>query len=125
MIADLLAPIAGEAADVTLTSSNNDIVLGPVSGAQNFTVATGGGTLVHEIVHPFMRANFPECPAWFNEGMGSLYEQCSEVNGRIAGLTNKGELSFVLLRVAEPMRPNQHDRRLGCTDSLFQRANPG
>ena len=25
---------------------------------------TGGGTLVHEIVHPFLRANFPECPAW-------------------------------------------------------------
>ena len=29
-------------------------------------ISTGGGTLVHEIVHPFMRANFPECPAWFN-----------------------------------------------------------
>jgi len=28
--------------------------------------------LVHEIVHPFMRANFPECPAWFNEGLASL-----------------------------------------------------
>ena len=25
-------------------------------------IATGGGTLVHEIVHPFMRANFPACP---------------------------------------------------------------
>ncbi len=25
-------------------------------------IATGGGTLVHEIVHPFMYANFPECP---------------------------------------------------------------
>src|SRR6266487_4287211 len=46
-------------------------------------IATGGGTLVHEIVHPFMRANFPECPAWFNEGMGSLYEQCGERKGRI------------------------------------------
>lgn len=51
-------------------------------------IATGGGTLVHEIVHPFMRANFPACPAWFNEGMGSLYEQCHEVNGHIVGLTN-------------------------------------
>ncbi len=51
-------------------------------------IATGGGTLVHEIVHPFMAANFPECPAWFNEGLGSLYEQSSERNGRICGLTN-------------------------------------
>jgi len=48
----------------------------------------GGGTLVHEIVHPFMRANFPKCPPWLNEGMGSLYEQASERDGRICGLTN-------------------------------------
>ena len=51
-------------------------------------IATGGGTLVHEIVHPFMYANFPECPPWFNEGLGSLFEQSSERDGQIVGLTN-------------------------------------
>ncbi len=51
-------------------------------------ISTGGGTLVHEIVHPFVRANFPECPAWFNEGLASLYEQCGEKNGHIYGYTN-------------------------------------
>ncbi len=51
-------------------------------------IATGGGTLVHEIVHPFIEANFPSCPAWLNEGLGSLYEQCGEVNGHIHGYTN-------------------------------------
>ena len=51
-------------------------------------IATGGGTLVHEIVHPFVAANFPECPAWFNEGLGSLYEQSGEEDGRIIGRTN-------------------------------------
>jgi hypothetical protein len=51
-------------------------------------IATGGGTLVHEIVHPFVAANFPECPAWFNEGLGSLYEQCGDENGEIHGYTN-------------------------------------
>jgi hypothetical protein len=51
-------------------------------------IATGGGTLVHEIVHPFVRANFPACPAWFNEGLGSLYEQCEEKAGHIHGRTN-------------------------------------
>ena len=51
-------------------------------------IATGGGTLVHEIVHPFMAANFPNCPAWFNEGLGSLYEQASMRDGKIIGLTN-------------------------------------
>jgi hypothetical protein len=51
-------------------------------------IATGGGTLVHEIVHPFMRANFAECPDWFNEGMGSLYEQSESKAGHIRGRTN-------------------------------------
>ncbi len=51
-------------------------------------ISTGGGTLVHEIVHPLMRANFPECPPWFDEGLASLYEQCSEKNGHIWGHTN-------------------------------------
>jgi hypothetical protein len=57
-------------------------------------IATGGGTLVHEIVHPFVAANFPRkdgqslCPPWFNEGLGSLYEQSTARNDRIVGLTN-------------------------------------
>ncbi len=51
-------------------------------------ISTGGGTLVHEIVHPFIEANFPDCPSWFNEGLASLYEQSSERNSKIMGLTN-------------------------------------
>ncbi len=51
-------------------------------------ISTGGGTLVHEIVHPFVEANFPACPPWFNEGLGSLYEQSGEVDGHIHGYTN-------------------------------------
>lgn len=51
-------------------------------------IDTGTGTLVHEIVHPFVAANFPDCPAWFNEGLASLYEQCGEYRGRIWGRTN-------------------------------------
>ena len=56
--------------------------------AMVMNIATGGGTLVHEIVHPFVAANFPDCPSWFNEGLGSLYEQSSERDGMIIGLTN-------------------------------------
>lgn len=51
-------------------------------------IATGGGTLVHEIVHPFIESNFPRCPSWFNEGLASLYEQSAERDGGIVGLTN-------------------------------------
>lgn len=51
-------------------------------------ISTGGGTLVHEIVHPFMATNFPQCPSWFNEGLASLYEQSGEEHGEIVGHVN-------------------------------------
>ncbi|MBN1902740.1 C39 family peptidase [Candidatus Sumerlaeota bacterium] len=51
-------------------------------------IATGGGTLCHEIVHAFMPSNFPECPSWFNEGLASLYEQCAFREGKAYGMTN-------------------------------------
>ena len=51
-------------------------------------ISTGGGTLVHEIVHPFIENNFEECPSWFNEGLASLYEQSTERNAEIWGSTN-------------------------------------
>ncbi len=57
-------------------------------GAMFMNIATGGGTLVHEIVHPYVEADFPSAPAWLNEGLGSLYEQSAERDGHIVGLTN-------------------------------------
>lgn len=51
-------------------------------------ISTGGGTLVHELVHPYMDHDFPSHPAWVNEGMGSLFEQSAERDGHIVGLTN-------------------------------------
>ncbi len=51
-------------------------------------IATGGGTLVHEIVHAFMYADFPSAPSWFDEGLASLYERCSERDGHMVGHTN-------------------------------------
>ncbi len=57
-------------------------------GVLVMNIATGGGTLVHEMVHPFVESNFPNAPAWLNEGLGSLYEQCGPKDGRIWGFTN-------------------------------------
>ena len=51
-------------------------------------ISTGGGTLVHELVHPYVEADFPAAPPWLNEGLGSLFEQSAEVDGHIVGLTN-------------------------------------
>src|SRR5262245_48196656 len=50
--------------------------------------ASGLGTLSHELVHPYMEANFPDVPSWFNEGLASLYERPSERKGHIIGLPN-------------------------------------
>jgi hypothetical protein len=52
-------------------------------------IATGGGTLVHEIVHPYMAANAPGAPPWLNEGLASLYEAAAEdKDGHIIGRLN-------------------------------------
>jgi len=52
-------------------------------------IATGGGTLVHEMVHALMRPDFPSVPTWFDEGLASLYEQCTTGDdGLLKGLIN-------------------------------------
>lgn len=51
-------------------------------------VATGTGTLVHELTHALIAPDFPSVPAWFNEGLASLYEQCSLTPGTITGHEN-------------------------------------
>jgi hypothetical protein len=61
-------------------SSTNDALI--------MDISTGGGTLVHEIVHPYVEADFPGAPAWLNEGLGSLFEQSGERGGHIIGRTN-------------------------------------
>jgi hypothetical protein len=48
----------------------------------------GLGTLSHELVHPYMEANFDDVASWFNEGLASLFERPSERKGRIIGLAN-------------------------------------
>lgn len=56
--------------------------------AMVMNIGPGAGTLVHEVVHPYVEANFPNAPAWFNEGLASLYERPSEKKGHIWGLPN-------------------------------------
>lgn len=53
-------------------------------------IATGGGTLVHELTHALIDFDFPDVPDWFNEGLASLHEQCRfrEDGSGIDGLKN-------------------------------------
>jgi hypothetical protein len=51
-------------------------------------ISTGSGTLVHEMTHALVHYDSPDIPAWFNEGLGSLYERSSLRNGDIRGYVN-------------------------------------
>ena len=52
-------------------------------------VGTGTGTLVHELTHALIAPDFPNVPGWFNEGLASLYEQCTFTeDGGMRGLEN-------------------------------------
>lgn len=52
----------------------------PCRRALVMNVGYGYGTMVHELVHAFMDASFPDAPVWLNEGLGSLYEAPSCVD---------------------------------------------
>ncbi len=51
-------------------------------------IGTGGGTLVHELTHALIVYDFPDVPTWFNEGLGSLHEQCRIRPKGIIGYVN-------------------------------------
>jgi hypothetical protein len=92
-------------------------------GALVMNIGTGGGTLCHEMVHAFMPSNFPACPSWFNEGLASLYEQCSVRRGCIVGLTN-WRLAGLQKAIRAGELPSFKDL-LGTTDVGFYNATRG
>ncbi len=92
-------------------------------GALVMNIETGGGTLVHEIVHPFMAANFPKCPSWFNEGLASLYEQSGDRDGHIIGRTN-WRLRGLQLAIGRDTVPS-FETLCGTTSREFYNEDPG
>lgn len=65
-------------------------------------VSTGTGTLVHELVHALIAPDFPDVPDWFNEGLASLYEQCS-----LSGDTIRGHENWRLPGLQRAIRSNE------------------
>ena len=53
-------------------------------------VATGDGTLAHELTHALAHADFSLLPEWLDEGLASLHEECefSSDGLRLIGLDN-------------------------------------
>jgi len=84
------------------TDASYDVYAGSVAGSPSTpygfyspcrraiysNMSLGNGTLVHEMVHAFMEANFPASPIWFNEGLGSLYEHTDLDSGELRGRIN-------------------------------------
>jgi len=60
----------------------------PDKKALVMNIATGTGTLVHEMTHALMAPDFPDAPTWFSEGIASLYEQCRFAKGGLTGMVN-------------------------------------
>lgn len=60
----------------------------PAKRALYMNIATGGGTLVHEMTHAYMHGNAPQCPPWLNEGLASLFEACGKRDGHLIGHLN-------------------------------------
>jgi len=61
----------------------------PSDRSMVMNLATGTGTLAHELVHPLIEEDFAAVPAWFNEGFASLFEQSMyDEDGSIRGLVN-------------------------------------
>lgn len=89
----------------------------PSTRTLTINLATGTGTLVHELTHALVDFDFPRIPLWLNEGLGSLHEQSRFIANkhdetlRIEGLVN-WRLPILLTAINEG--------RLGPIDELVQ-----
>jgi len=86
-------------------------------------IGTGGGTLVHELVHPFIAASFPSAPAWFNEGLASLYEAVREKDGQFWGVSNWRLVG--LKRAIRAGKLPSFETMAGDSDAGFYTSNTG
>lgn len=109
-----------------LTGELPTTVYGFYSGRQRalfMNISTGGGTLVHEIVHPYVEADFPNAPPWLNEGLGSLFEQSAELDDHIVGRTNWRLAGLQRAIAADAVPPFQRLTALG--DNAFYADDTG
>lgn len=74
-------------------------------------------------MHPFIESNFPACPSWFNEGLGSLYEQSSSREQEIVGLTNWRLAG--LQRAIKAKKVPSFAVTCGTSTNQFYRQDPG
>jgi hypothetical protein len=85
-------------------------------------VGPGLGTLTHELVHPIVEADFPQAPAWLNEGLASLYEGFSLPRaGHIRGVKNwRHPRLLTALRSREERQKATLPALFALTDAAFR-----
>jgi hypothetical protein len=98
-----------------------------IHGAREAVVDLGPGiqTLTHEIVHPMVQRDFPTAPAWFDEGLGALFENPSMRSpGEIHGATNwrHGDIERALASPASRAKVRL-DALFGLSDGAFRGAD--
>lgn len=78
-------------------------------------LGTGHGTLLHELTHALADFDFPQMPAWINEGLASLHEQ-SRFRAGPAGPWIEGLVNWRLAGLQEVARAGQ----LGSLAEMFE-----
>jgi hypothetical protein len=95
-----------------------------MDGKMIMNAGPGLGTLTHELVHPFVDADFPGAPIWINEGIASLFEApVIPRPGEIRGVKNWRHPR--LLRALTSARKGERDaaslaRLFGMADTAFR-----
>jgi hypothetical protein len=82
----------------------------------------GLGTLTHELVHPIVETDFPDAPAWINEGIASLFEApVLPRAGEIHGVKNWRHPRLVAaLGSAHEKDAARLDALFGMSDDVFR-----
>jgi hypothetical protein len=95
---------------------------GHPEGRMIMNAGPGLGTLTHELVHPFVEADFPGAPIWLNEGIASLYEAPVIVaRGEIRGVKNWRHPRLLRALASTNEREGAaFDRLFGMSDETFR-----
>ena len=82
----------------------------------------GLGTLTHELVHPIVETDFPQAPAWINEGIASLFEApVIPRTGEIHGVKNWRHPRLVTALASSKERDAARlDSLFGMNDDTFR-----
>ena len=78
-------------------------------------MATGDGTLLHELTHALLDFEIPDVPVWLNEGLASLHEQC-RFRGDADGPWIEGLVNWRLEGLQQVIRQG----RLRSLDSMIE-----